>query len=119
MKKAIALFCALALAASACGGDSASCDTIADDAIVLIQDLIDEFDQLSLDDLNAAEEPAFVAEFETDAEQLDERAADAGCTDATMEGLMDDRIDRLESTGLIGEALIAQLQEDGFGSFTE
>ncbi|MBT8208495.1 MAG: hypothetical protein KJO18_09490 [Acidimicrobiia bacterium] len=119
MKKTVALLCALALAASACGGDSASCDAIADDALVLIQDLINEFDELSLDDLNAAEEPAFVGEFETDAEALDERALDAGCSDATMEELMDARIGQLESTGLIGSALIDQLEEDGFGNFTE
>lgn len=119
MRKIAALVCAIGLVAAACGGgDSASCDAIADDAIVLIQDLIDEFDALSLEELSG-DEPAFIADFESDAEGLDQRAVDAGCSDSEMESLMDDRIDRLTSTGLIGETVIQQLQSEGFGSFTE
>ena len=66
MRKLFTLMAALGLVAAACGGDSGgadSCEGVADDAIQVIQDVIDELDSLSLEDLaTMEEEPEAIAE---------------------------------------------------------
>ena len=103
--------------AGACGGDSAggSCESVADDAIDVIQDVIDEMDTLTLEELGAMEEePQALADMEARAEDLQDEANELGCSDATMEGLLEDRVGNLTAEGFFGELLVEELEGGGF-----
>ncbi len=117
MRKLFVLLAVLGLVAGACGGDSggASCESVADDAIQVIQDVIDEMDDMSLEDLAALdEEPAALTDMEARADQLQDQANELGCSDATMEGLLNDRAGNLTADGFFGELLIEELEGGGF-----
>jgi hypothetical protein len=118
MRKLFILLAALGLVATACGGDSGganSCEGVADDAIKVIQDVIDELDSLSLEDLAAMEdEPEALADLEKRADELQEKADDLNCSDATMEELLNARVGDLKAEGLFGELLVDELESGGF-----
>lgn len=97
MRKTVILLSAFALVLGACGGGS-SCSAIADDAIELFQDGIDEFDGLSLSDLeNLDSDPFSGGDFEARGADLEKRQIDAGCTDDEMTELVVGRMGDLEA----------------------
>ncbi len=113
---------AFALVAAACsggGGSAASCESVADEAIGLVQGVIDEFDTMSLEDIAALEnEPPQFAELEEKANELEAKAEELGCSDAEMETLMNDRVGDLKAEGPFGQLLVESIKSDGgfFGS---
>ncbi len=119
MRKMFVLVAALGLVAGACGGSDSgggSCASVADEAISAFQDVINEFDALSLDDaaaLGGEEEPQFLTDMETRMDNLQEQADDLGCSDETMEELFLDRIDTLTAEGMFGELMLQELQSGG------
>ena len=110
MRKFMMLVIALGLVAAGCGGDSGSggsCDAVADDAIALIQDLINEVDQMTLEEAAAlGEDNEVFSDMEQKADDLQAQADDLGCSDAEMEELFLARIDNLTAEGLLGEAML-------------
>ena len=117
MRKLFILMAALALIVAACGGDSGgdSCESVADDAIQVIQDVIDELDSLTLEEIAAMEEePEALADMERRADELQQKANELGCTDAEMQQLLDARVGNLEAEGMFGELLIGELETGGF-----
>ena len=117
MRKMFVFMTALGLVAAACGGDDAggSCESVADDAIEVIQDVIDELDSLSLEELGAMEdEPAAIGNMERRADELQDKANELGCSDATMEELLNARVGDLTADGMFGELLIGELEGGGF-----
>lgn len=118
MRKFFTFIAALGLIAAGCGGDSDgadSCEGVADDAIQVIQDVIDELDSLSLEDLAAMEgDPPAIADMEQRADDLQTKATDLGCSDATMEELLNARVGNLKAEGLFGELLVDELESGGF-----
>jgi len=119
MRKYLVFVAALGLVAAACGGDSDgganSCEGVADDAIQVIQDVIDELDSLSLEDLAAMEdEPEVLADLEKRADELQDKANELGCSDATMEELLNARVGDLKAEGMFGELLVDELEGGGF-----
>lgn len=118
MRKFFILVATLGLVAAACGGDdsgSGSCEGVADDAIQVIQDVIDELDSLSLEDLAAMEdEPEALADMEQRADDLQARANELGCSDETMEELLNARVGDLKAEGMFGELLVSELEGGGF-----
>lgn len=117
MHKLFILIAALGLLAAACGGDDAgaTCEDVADDAIQVIQDVIDELDALSLEEIAAMEEePEALADMERRADELQNQANELGCSDAEMEELLNARVGNLEAEGMFGELLIGELEGGGF-----
>lgn len=116
MRKYFILVAALGLVAAACGGDSGgSCESVADDAIDVIQEVIDEMDALSLEEIaSMEEEPQVLQDMEQRAEELQDQANDLGCSDAEMEQLLNARADQLTANGMFGELLVDELQSGGF-----
>ncbi len=117
MRKLFVLIAAMSLFVAACGGDSdaggASCDSVADDAISLFQDVINEMDAMTAEQLGSAEEPAALGELESKSDELQTRADDLGCSDEKMEELLTARIGDLTSDGLFGELMISELENGG------
>ncbi len=118
MRKLFIVIAALGLVASACGGgdDAAgSCEGVADDAIQVIQDVINELDSMSLDEIAAMEgDPPALAQMEQRADELQDQANELGCSDAEMESLLNARVGNLEAEGLFGELLVGELESGGF-----
>ena len=118
MRKTIILIIAFALAVAACGGGddaASSCEGIADEAIDLIQEAIDEIDAMDVDELMAMEEdPEVFTTMEQRAEELQENATEIGCSDAEMEELFNARVGDLKADGLFGEFLVEEMQGGGF-----
>lgn len=116
MRKILVLVAALGLVAAACGGSDSSggsCEGVADGAIAAFQDVINEFDALSLDDaaaLGGEEQPQFMTDMENRMDDLQAQADDLGCSDETMEELFLERIDTLTAEGMFGELMLQELQ---------
>ena len=116
MKKTLGLLLVLAMVATACGDDDASgaldtCESVADATIDLVQDVIDELESMSSDDVGAliqgAEFPAFV-EIETRGVTIGERGQELECTD--IDALVQARADQLTNDPTNG---FTQLIVDG------
>ncbi|MDJ0923048.1 MAG: hypothetical protein QNJ77_00690 [Acidimicrobiia bacterium] len=116
MRKLFILLAALGLVAAACGGDSAgSCESVADDAIQVIQEVIDELDSLTLEELgNLDEEPEVIQNMEKRADELQAQANELGCSDSEMEELLNARVGNLEADGMFGGLLVEELESGGF-----
>lgn len=116
MRKFFILMAALGLVAAACGGDSGgSCESVADDAIDVIQEVIDEMDSMSLEDIaSMEEEPEVLQDMERRADELQAQANELGCSDAEMEQLLNARVGNLSADGMFGELLVDELQTGGF-----
>ena len=116
MRKISVLLAALGLVAAACGGDSGgSCESVADDAIQVIQEVINEMDSLSLEELaSLEEEPEVLTNMQVRADELQDEANELGCSDATMEELLNARVGDLEADGMFGELLVDEMQSGGF-----
>ena len=113
MKKLTMLIVSLAVVAAGCGGGEAGCAAIVDDGLVLFQDALDELEGLTLSDLSdPSADPFSSGDFDSRAEQLEQRTRDAGCTDEEMSELFADRIDELEvgSENPAGQFLVSILQ---------
>ncbi len=107
----LATVAAVALVAGACGGDGNTCGGIADEAIELVQDLIDEMDEMTLEDL-AALDQSFTADFEAGVQQLVDDADGANCGDDQMTDLIRDRVGGLTSDSDVGQIFIDQFLSD-------
>lgn len=112
MRTLVALAIMVSLLAVACGGDAADCDELADEAIGLIQQLIDdvedEFGDEDLDTVLAqgtADLPSVEA-YQEQADRLDERADVLQCTNDQMRSLVAQRAGSLEADTPVGRFLI-------------
>lgn len=123
MRKFIVLFSALALVLAACGGgdgevqsveDAESCEDVADLSIDMMQDMLDELSDMTMADFSNSEEPPeALQEFESDSEELQNKADELGCSSEEMQSLLQERTDQLEAEGPIAEMILQQLQEGG------
>jgi hypothetical protein len=128
MRKVLALFLVLGLVLAACGGDdngdggdsgdavadAENCAAIADLATDQIQELLTDVEELSLDELAGDETPEALGTFETQMNEIQERATELNCSDEELSALMEERVGDLEANGLVAEALLEQLQTEGF-----
>ena len=114
MRKLFVLVAAFGLAVTACGGGGAgTCEEVADDAIVLFQEFLDEASDMTEEDLISGGEALF-EDFEKKGEEIDQQISEIGCTDAEMDSLMAERVGDLEADGLVGELILSELGEDFF-----
>ena len=105
------------VAACSSSNDEASCAEVADEAIAVIQDFVDEVSALSVDEIFAAgENVPGVDDFEARGEALQQQADDAGCSDEEMQSLINQRLGDLESDSEFGQLIIDGIRSEGFFS---
>lgn len=123
MKRFLVLIPALvfAVAAAGCSSDDVSattCEEVVDETMELFQSLIDDVDR-ELADFTVADFMATegdlpsLAAFEEDAKQIDEIAADLGCTRTQIRDAVGARVGELTSTSDLGRFLIDALRSGG------
>lgn len=106
---------AIALVAAACGGgDAGSCAAIADDTVALVQDVIDEVDAMSLDELASLGDGGLIADFEGRAQGLEQRAQDAECSDEELATLLQDRAGELNASTEFGQIFVDLISSGSF-----
>ena len=114
MRKLLILAAAFGLVVTACGGDGAgSCAEVADEAIVLFQEFLDDASSMTEADFVSSGEAMF-EDFEQKGEELDAKINDLGCSDEEMNSLMAERVDSLDAGGILGEMLLSEIGEDFF-----
>jgi hypothetical protein len=119
LKRILVLFVlVLALVLSACGGQPQTCDEIADVTVDLMQNLIDDVEKevgdMTIEELLATQgELPSVEEFQEEATEINERAVDLECSQATIEALVADRVSRLKATTPIGQFMIEAIRSGG------
>jgi hypothetical protein len=131
MRKFLGLVLVLALVAAACGDDDDassdpasidSCEGLVAVGLDLLQGAIDEIDEMSLEDLAASEEtggPAAFEELEQKAEELENRAAELGCTEEELTALLTEGVGQLSSDSLFGQALIESIRSGEVNIFED
>lgn len=114
MKRVFLAIAVLGLATAGCGGGSdASCSGIVDDGMAVVQDVIDEFDAMSTDDLMAlgtGEEPAFLTDMQAELDELDKKSTDAGCTEEELQQLFQDKVGQLSAKSDIGQMMVDEMK---------
>lgn len=116
MRKMFVLVAVLGLVAGSCGGGASadSCEGVADEAVGIIQDMIDGFDELTLEDAMSMEgDPAFVTDNTDKLEELGQKAEDLGCSEDEMTALFEDRVGNLKAETDMGQMMVDEIQSSG------
>ncbi|MGI9529906.1 MAG: hypothetical protein ACR2NG_09350 [Acidimicrobiia bacterium] len=109
------------LVAVGCSSDDVSattCDEVVDETMQLLQNLIDDVDKefvdLAVADFQATEgDLPSLAAFEEDAQQIDEIAAELGCTQSQISTAVGERVGELTATTDLGRFLIDAVRSGG------
>ncbi len=114
LRKSLLLAAAFGLMVSACGGGGAgSCEEVADDAINVIQELLDEASTMSEDEFSAGADE-FFAGFEQKAEEIEVQIDKLGCSSQQMDTLMSERAGNLTIDDAFTAGLLSELGEAFF-----
>ncbi len=110
-----AIACVIAVTLVACGGEDAGvCPAVADDAVALVQEVIDQVDAMSLEQLAALSGSDLLADFETQAQELDTRANDAECSEEELSTLLEERSGSLTATTEFGQIFVELIASGSF-----
>lgn len=96
-----------------CGGDDGTCGVIADDAIDLMQGLIDQVDEISIEELGELDD-TFLADFDSGVAALADRAESARCSSEEMTELFRARVGSLTADSEFGQLFVDQLGSENF-----
>lgn len=117
--RAAAVAVVVAVVLAACGaGAPRTCDEVADRTIELVQQLIDEAEEeigeMTVDELLATggELPA-IERFAARSKEIDEWAAELGCSQTELRRGVLDRLDRLDADTPVGELIIDGIRRGG------
>lgn len=105
-----AIAAALLVVVAGCGGSESSCADIATDAVNMVQDVVDDVDAMSQDDLASLGTSGLFDEFTVEAAALDERAAGAGCSDQDMTELVTEKAQDLTAETEFGQLFIDSIR---------
>ena len=115
LKRLVLVIAAFGLVVGACGGGTASCEDIAGDAVALVQDIINEVDTMSPEDLASLDENSdFMTDFEVKAEELDEEAAAAGCSNEELSQLVTEQSGSLTAESQFGQLFVDLINSGQF-----
>ena len=117
-RTSLSLILLLVVLLPACGGQPETCDELADETTKLMQGLIDDVEKelgdMSVEELIASgRELPSVERFEEDAEKIDNRAEELGCTQAEIQSGVAARAGQLEAETPIGQFLIEAIRDGG------
>lgn len=109
------------LLGSGCGGGTVTCASVADDAIVVLQDTISLVDGFSDEELDAfitagSGTPGPLADLERRGDELSAQAASIGCSDVDMASLLVERSGDLDTTNAFGRFVVETLRTGAFFS---
>lgn len=112
---------AVLLLGSGCGGGAVTCASVADDAIVVLQDTIDLVEGFSDEELDAfitsgTGTPESLADLERRGDELSAAAASIGCSDADMASLLVERSGDLDTSNAFGRFVVETLRTGAFFS---
>lgn len=127
MRKLAVSIAAISMIIAACGdsggssGGFSDCDELAQGGIELLQDVLDEVSDMSLEEFAAAadtgDDPEFLTKFQGRADALEAGQADLECSDSELQSYILDNLDQLEATGTVGELLLEAIKADPEGFF--
>lgn len=110
----------VSLVASACSNEisASSCDEVVDVTVDLIQRLIDdvdeEFGDMSVQDfIDTGGDLPSIDRFTEDAQEIDEIAAELGCSQSEITAGVDARVDELTASTELGDFLIRAIRAGG------
>lgn len=108
MRRFVTAMAVMGLVLVGCGGSATSCESIADEGIDRVQELMDSLEDMSIDELIALgdEEPEALSSFQSDFDALQTKADESGCTDSEMEDLFSTKVGDLEAKGPVGELFL-------------
>jgi hypothetical protein len=109
-----------AIVLAGCGGGISAddCEDITDETLALLQRLIDdidaEFEELTVQDILAAEgDLPSLERFAADAEKIDQLAAELGCSQEEITAGVDARIGELVADTEVGQFVIDAIRSGG------
>ncbi|CAN5584894.1 hypothetical protein BH23CHL2_BH23CHL2_10990 [soil metagenome] len=123
MRKLLALLLVLMLVIAACGGDdddndgaltvetADTCEDVGDLYIDEIQVLLDELSGLDMAALASEDQPEALTNFEANAEEIESKSNDLGCSEEEMAEILQDRVGELEAEGPVAEMLLDGITE--------
>jgi hypothetical protein len=116
LKRFVAVIAALGLVLAACGGETSSCEDIAAETVGLVQEVIDEIDEMSPEEIAGQGEssPAFLTDFDEQAEQLADEATSLGCTNEEMSELIRAQAGSLTAESEFGQFFVELIQSGEF-----
>ncbi len=120
MRRLAAVLVSLSVVAAGCSSDTSysDCDDLAQGGLDLLQDILDEVSDLSMEqffDAASQESPEFIAKFDSRADQLDAAQIDLGCTDDQLRSYLVDNINQLSASGAVGELMLEAILADPNG----
>jgi hypothetical protein len=115
MRKIITLLAVGGLLIGSCGGgsDADTCEGIADQGMAVVQDMLDEIDDMSVEELLAGEEPAAITDLTAKMDELEVRADELGCSDEEMEELFTARLGNLTADSDYGRMMLELMLSEG------
>ena len=116
LKRFVAVIAACGLFLAACGGGTSSCEDIATDTVGLVQEVIDEIDQMSPEEIASQGEsgPSFLSDFDEQAEKLADEATSLGCTNAEMSELIRAQAGSLTAESEFGQFFVELVKSGEF-----
>lgn len=123
MRNLLALLLVFMLVIAACGGDdddddaplsvetADTCEDVGDLFIDEIQTLLDELSGLDMSALASEDQPEALTNFEANAEEIEAKSSELGCSDEEMAEILQDRVDELEAEGPLAEMLLDGITE--------
>lgn len=119
MRRAAAIILAGSLVVAACSSSddaesAETCDDLARAGLALIQDVLDELDGMSIEELVELgdQEPEAFANLEAEGQALDTKATDLGCGEDELSAYVASNVDDLDANGPVSELILEQIKSD-------
>jgi hypothetical protein len=90
--------------------DLAACDELVTAAVGRLQEVIEQYQDLTVEEFNALDEPIDVTPVQAVVQAELQAAADRGCLPELLQRQFDDAVARLHGTGVVGQAVAAALR---------
>jgi hypothetical protein len=117
MRRAAVIILAGSLVVAACSSSddaesAETCDDLAEAGLTLIQDVLNELDDMSIEDLVELgdEEPEAFLNLEAEGEALDTKATELGCEEDELSAFVASNVDDLEADGPVSELILEQIK---------
>jgi len=115
LKRFVVVMAAFGLIAAACGGGASSCEDVAGETVDLVQDVINEVDQMTPEEIATQEgDPEFLTDFDEESEKLADEAASLGCTPEELSEAIKERAGSLTAESEFGQFFVELVQSGEF-----